>query len=192
MKKYIILGLSVALAVFCTTSCNQELLNIQQKGVIAYEDFYQTDEDAQSALTAVYHQFINMINSQGSNNPAWNVVVNACGDELYWGGGKKDGSSSGAQDMNEFRNTYDSTVPHIRVVYKGLYSIIYKCNLVIDNFWGESGELCDSPIKKNAWPRPAPSAPGRTSPWPPSGAPRRSWTTCSPETPVPPTATTRS
>ena len=148
MKKYIILGLSVALAVFCTTSCNQELLNIQQKGVIAYEDFYQTDEDAQSALTAVYHQFINMINSQGSNNPAWNVVVNACGDELYWGGGKKDGSSSGAQDMNEFRNTYDSTVPHIRVVYKGLYSIIYKCNLVIDNFWGESGELCDSPIKK--------------------------------------------
>ena len=148
MKKYIILGLSVALAVFCTTSCNQELLNIQQKGVIAYEDFYQTDEDAQSALTAVYHQFINMINSQGSNNPAWNVVVNACGDELYWGGGKKDGSSSGAQDMNEFRNTYDSTVPHIRVVYKGLYSIIYKCNLVIDNFWGESGELCDSPVKK--------------------------------------------
>ena len=148
MKKYIILGLSVALALFSTTSCNPDLLNIQQKGVIDYEDFYKTDEDAQSALTAVYHQFINMINSQGSNNPAWNVVVNACGDELYWGGGKKDGSSSGAQDMNEFRNTYDSTVPHIRVIYKGLYSIIYKCNLVIDNFWGENGELCDSPIKK--------------------------------------------
>ena len=80
MKKYIILGLSVALAVFSTTSCNQDLLNIQQKGVIAYEDFYQTDEDAQSALTAVYAQFIKLINDQGSNNPAWNVVVNACGD----------------------------------------------------------------------------------------------------------------
>ena len=43
MKKYIILGLSVALAVFSTTSCNQKLLDIPQKGVIAYEDFYQTD-----------------------------------------------------------------------------------------------------------------------------------------------------
>ena len=148
MKKYIILGLSVALAVFSTTSCNQDLLNIQQKGVIAYEDFYQTDEDAQSALTAVYAQFIKLINDQGSNNPAWNVVVNACGDELYWGGGKKDGSSSGAQDMNEFRNTYDSTIPHIRVVYKDLYALVYKCNLVTDNFWGENGELCDSQIKR--------------------------------------------
>ena len=148
MKKYIILGLSVALAVFSTTSCNPDLLDIQQKGVIAYEDFYQTDEDAQSALVAAYSSFIKLINDQGSNNPAWNVVVNACGDELYWGGGKKDGSSSGAQDMNEFRNTYDSTVPHIRVVYKDLYSLIYKCNLVIDNFYGESGELCDSQVKK--------------------------------------------
>ena len=148
MKKYIYLGLSVALAVFSTTSCNQKLLDIPQKGVISYEDFYQTDEDAESALTTVYAQFINLINAQGSNNPAWNVVVNAMGDELYWGGGKKDGSSSGAQDMNEFRNTYDSTIPHIRVVYKGLYSLIYKCNLVIDNFYGENGELSDSQIKK--------------------------------------------
>ena len=148
MKKYIIIGLSVALAVFTSTSCNQELLNIPQKGVVAYEDFYKTDEDAQAALVAAYGSFIKLINDQGSNNPAWNVVVNACGDELYWGGGKKDGSSSGAQDMNEFRNTYDSTIPHIRVVYKDLYSLIYKCNLVTDNFWGENGELCDSDIKK--------------------------------------------
>ena len=148
MKKYIILGLSVALAAFTTTSCNQDLLNIQQKGVIAYEDFYKTDDDAQSAMTAAYASFISIFSAQGSNNPAWNVVVNACGDELYWGGGKKDGSSSGAQDMNEFRNTYDSTIPHIRVIYKSLYSLIYKCNLVIDNFYGENGELCDSQIKK--------------------------------------------
>ena len=148
MKKYIILGISAALAVFATTSCNPDLLNIQQKGVIAYEDFYQTDEDAESAMTAAYVSFISIFSAQGSNNPAWNVVVNACGDELYWGGGKKDGSSSGAQDMNEFRNTYDSTVPHIRVIYKSLYSLIYKCNLIIDNFYGENGEKCDSPIKK--------------------------------------------
>ena len=148
MKKYIILGVSVALALFATTSCNQNLLNIPQKGVINDEDFYITDEDAQSALTAVYDEFISLINAQGSNNPAWNVVVNAPGDELYWGGGKKNGSSSGGQEINEFRNTFDNTIPHIRVVYKGLYSLIYKANLVLDNFYGETGEKCDSQIKK--------------------------------------------
>ena len=148
MKKNIIFAIVGTVGLLSFAACNPDLLDIQQKGVIAYEEFYQTDEDAQSALTTVYAQFINNINAQGSNNPAWNVVVNACGDELYWGGGKKDGSSSGAQDMNEFRSTYDSTIPHIRVVYKGLYSLIYKCNLVLDNFYGEAGELCDSPIKK--------------------------------------------
>ena len=148
MKKNIIFAIVGTVGLLSFAACNPDLLDIQQKGVIAYEDFYQTDDDAQSALTTVYAQFINLINAQGSNNPAWNVVVNACGDELYWGGGKKDGSSSGAQDMNEFRSTYDSTIPHIRVVYKGLYSLIYKCNLVLDNFYGESGELCDSPVKK--------------------------------------------
>ena len=148
MKKNIIFAIVGAVALLSFAACNPDLLDIQQKGVVAYEDFYKTDDDAQSALTTVYAQFINLINAQGSNNPAWNVVVNACGDELYWGGGKKDGSSSGAQDMNEFRSTYDSTIPHIRVVYKGLYSLIYKCNLVLDNFYGENGELCDSPLKK--------------------------------------------
>ena len=146
MKKMIIL--TSAFALLSLTACKQELLEIPQKGVIAYESFYQTDEDAQSALVAAYASCLKLINDQGSNNPAWNVVVNAMGDELYWGGGKKNGSSSGAQDMNEFRNTYDSTVPHIRVVYKDLYSLIYKCNLVLDNFYGEEGELCDSQVKK--------------------------------------------
>lgn len=149
MKKILTIGLACAAAVAALTSCNQDLLNIQQKGVIAYEDFYKTDDDAQSALTTVYDAFIKLINDQGSNNPAWNVVTNACGDELYWGGGKKNGSSSGGQEMNEFRKTYDSTIPHIKTVYKDLYALIYKANLVLDNFYGESGEKCDSPIKKS-------------------------------------------
>ena len=149
MKKYIIFGLSAALAVFSATSCNQDLLNIQQKGVIAYEDFYVTDDDAKSALNAVYAEFINTFNNSGGvNNPSWNVVSNACGDELYWGGGKKNGSSEGAQDMNEFRNTYDSTVKHIKTIYKQLYSLIYKCNLVLDHFYGENGELMTSKTKE--------------------------------------------
>ena len=148
MKKNIILGMTGAIALLSFTACDQKLLDIPQKGVIAYEDFYQTDEDAQSALTSAYTEFVGVFNAQGSNNPAWNVVVNAMGDELYWGGGKKNGSSGGAQEMNEFRKAYDSTIGHIKVTYKKLYSVIYKCNLVIDNFYGENGELSDTPVKK--------------------------------------------
>ena len=148
MKKNIILGMTGAIALLTFTACDQKLLDIPQKGVIAYESFYQTDEDAQSALTAAYSEFVGVFNAQGSNNPAWNVVVNAMGDELYWGGGKKNGSSGGAQEMNEFRKAYDSTIGHIKVTYKKLYSVIYKCNLVIDNFYGEDGSLCDTPVKK--------------------------------------------
>ena len=92
MKKILTIGLACTAALAALTSCNPDLLNIQQKGVIAYEDFYKTDEDAQSALTTTYDAFIKLINDQGSNNPAWNVVTNACGDELYWGGGKKNGA----------------------------------------------------------------------------------------------------
>ena len=150
MKKTILSGIACTLALFTFTSCNQDLLNIPQKGVIAYEDFYKTDDDALSALTTVYNSFITMVASgnNGINNPSYNVFVNAPGDELYWGGGKKNGSSSGGQDMNEFRNTYDNTIPHIRYIYKETYKVIYKCNLLLDNFYGENGELCDSPVKK--------------------------------------------
>jgi hypothetical protein len=33
-------------------------------------------------------------------------------------------------------------------MYKELYKVIYKANLVIDNFMGENGELADTPVKK--------------------------------------------
>ena len=148
MKKNIIWGITGAIALLSFVSCDQKLLDIPQKGVVAYETFYQTDEDAKSALTAVYAEFITLINDQGSNNPAWNIIVNAPGDELYWGGGKKNGSSGGGQEINDFRNTYVNTINHIKVVYKDLYALIYRCNLVLDNFYGENGELCDSPVKK--------------------------------------------
>ena len=149
MKKNIIIGITGAIALFSFASCNPDRLNIPQKGVVAYEGYYGSNESAEAALTAVYAQFIALLNDQGGiNNPGWNVIINACGDELYWGGGKKDGSSSGAQDMNEFRKTYDSNVAHLKTVYKALYSLIHKCNLVIDNFYGEDGSLCDTAIKK--------------------------------------------
>lgn len=147
MKKYTFLGFAFAIALMTATSCNQDLLNIPQKGVIAYEDFYKTDEDAESALVTVYDSAIGLFNVSGSNSPAYNVFINAPGDELYWGGGKKEDNIV-AQEINEFRTTFGSTNPYLTNIYKQMYKVIYKANLVIDNFWGENGELADTPVKK--------------------------------------------
>jgi len=147
MKKYILSGLSAVLALFSTTSCNQNLLDIPQKGVIAYENFYQTDADAESALVTLYAEMVSLYGKLTSNTPSYNVFFNAPGDELYWGGSNKDDHTAG-QEINEFRATYTSTNGHITSMYKELYKVIYKANLVIDNFMGENGELADTPVKK--------------------------------------------
>lgn len=146
MKKYILLGFACAFALFAT-SCNQELLDIPQKGVVAYEDFYQTDDDAESALVTAYAGAIGIFSASGSNSPAYNAYMNAPGDELYWGGSNKNDNAP-AQEINEFRNTFTNNNTYITSTYKAFYALIYRCNLVLENFYGENGELADSPVKK--------------------------------------------
>lgn len=144
MKKIIFLSLSLAALAFTVSSCNEDHLNIPQKGVIAYEDFYQTDEHAESAMVTTYHELVGLYAKLTSNTPSFNVVFNAPGDELYWGGSNKDDHIAG-QEINEFRATYSSNNGHITAWYKKCYSVIYKANLVIDNF---GGDKADTPVKK--------------------------------------------
>lgn len=146
MKKYFITGIACAVALIASTSCNQDLLNIPQKGVISYEDFYQSDDDAFSALITAYAKAAEIEGALGGNSPSFNVVINAGGDELYWGGGKKEDNVD-AQEINEFRSTYTNNNAYAKRIYNHLYSVVYRCNLVIDNFYGEKGELADTPVK---------------------------------------------
>ena len=145
MKK-IFIALTVAAASLMFVGCESRL-DIPRKGVIDMSTFYQTDADAESALVTTYDSMFTLFATQGQNTPSYNVFVNAPGDELYWGGGKKEDHIA-AQEINEFRATFGSTNVHVTYMYKSLYKIIYKANLVIDNFWGENGELADTPVKK--------------------------------------------
>ena len=147
MKKIFIIGFAVAASLATLVSCDQKLLDIPQKGVVAYETFYKTDEDAASALVSTYANVVKLYGKLTSNTPSYNVFYNAPGDELYWGGSNKDDHIAG-QEINEFRVTYNTNNGHITAVYKTFYEIIYKASLVIDNFYGESGELMDSQVKK--------------------------------------------
>ena len=147
MKKIIVFGFACAVALAAFSSCDQSLLDIPQKGVVAYETFYQTDADAESALVSAYANVVKLYGKLSGNSPSYNVFFNAPGDELYWGGSNKDDHVA-AQEINEFRGTFTTNNGHITSVYKVFYEIIYKSSLVIDNFWGENGELADSQIKK--------------------------------------------
>ena len=122
MKK-IIIALSMMLAAVAFTSCSQDLLNIQQKGAVGQDDFYQNDDDALAAITAVYAQ----MNSYYYN---YKFFTNLPSDNIYCGGGSRGDNDQWAQ-LNEFR-THAQT-GSLGSYYRGAYNIIFKCNLLINN-----------------------------------------------------------
>ena len=129
-----------------TTSCEDQL-DIEQKGVISSDNFYQTDDDAEAALVAAYEGF--MCNVVGRNHDGggpgiytpYKIITNMCGDDvLYASGNYGDHEFSGM--LNEFRYDAEAEVP--KFMYTGLYLSVYTCNLVTDHFQNAA----DTPVKK--------------------------------------------
>ncbi len=114
-------------------SACEDNLDIEQKGVTAIENFYQTDEDAQQALMAAYQGFIwNVCSYQGGSIyvPTY-MCATLCGDDIF-AAGEKLGDNDVLAAINEFR--YDAGNDAIKNGYLNYYYGIYYCNLVIDNF----------------------------------------------------------
>ncbi len=118
MKKIII---SLTICIMTFASC-AEKLNIEQQGVISEESFYQTDEQAVEAITAVYNTW----RGQYFN---WFYLKNMLADDSFTGGGGR-GDNSNFEMINEYRFSSASTV--ISSAFSGLYSIIYMSNLIVD------------------------------------------------------------
>ena len=132
MKK-IIYAISAVAVLFFAASCNESRLDIPQKGVTAYETFYQTDEDAMSALTAAYARYAAYVPGRGraSNYIPLRAALNICADDAY-AAGSNFGDNDYMGSLNEFR--YDSGNEVIDRLYSGLFLANYACNLVIDHF----------------------------------------------------------
>ena len=147
MKK-ILLVLSLA-ATSLLVGCNQDLLNISQKGVLPMEDFYKTDDDAVAALATVYvdtfKNFAFMGEVTGYNYGPWFGLTNYQGDDVYLAGSGPDDCVS-EREFHDFRFTNDNNV--VLGGYTMFYRSIQKCNLVICNFTEEKVGTLTSTMKQ--------------------------------------------
>ena len=134
MKK-IIIPILLGFALFAT-SC-EKMLDIPQKGVISYSGFFESDADAEAALTNVYATFAESVAScQGG----WIFVpqlmlLNYSSDDVLAAGGD-------SEDHGDFRVfcefRYDETTGAINTLYQHYAKTIYACNFVISNFSTEN------------------------------------------------------
>ncbi len=131
------------LGAFALLSCSESRLDIPQKGVIATEDFYQTDEDAEMALIAAYETAAMQYMAFWWNDNIIYALWNYPGDDIYSAGENK-ADGIGQNELHTFR--YPINNNFIETGYKSFFQAVYAANLVIDNF----KDKADTDIKKRA------------------------------------------
>ncbi len=141
MKRYLFLITIGAAALF--TACDESLLDIPQKGVIAMDQFYNTDEDAESAAVTMYADFIQNIGGVDSIYNPYMVAFNLPGDDAL-AAGNFYGDNDHIGEIDEFR--YDSQSRVLKNMYQRLYWVNHKCNLITDNFAEGESKIKDRVI----------------------------------------------
>ena len=129
MKKINIFLASIALV--AAASCSDRL-NIPQNGVLDESTYYKSDEDAAAAVAAAYASL-----AGGSSIFTFEHVyknVNGYLSDEYWPG-QVDRTNALCQ-LTSY--TFDANDMYIEQYYSDLYSIIAKCNVVVDNIKGET------------------------------------------------------
>lgn len=142
MKKIFISAAFLA-GLMMFSSC-EDRLDVEQKAISSTENFYKTDADAKSAVTAMYATYIGEI---GGNEGIWSAYImglNYSADDVFAAGGDPT-DHAGFRELNEFR--YDKSADPIKMLYNHIYKSIYSANLVIEYF---GGDKADTPVKKQA------------------------------------------
>lgn len=123
-------------------SC-EDKLDIPQKATSSTDTFYKTDEDAQSALTAMYARFTEEIGGNEGIYSTFITCINYQADDVFSAGG----DISDHADFRVFDEMrHDVNSGPINTMYNHIYKSIYSANLVINYF----GETADSQVKKTA------------------------------------------
>ena len=153
------LSIIVLASILLLFGCSKDFLDTKPKGVIPQQDFYKTDKDGTEAVMACYNMLQAFYSTPWQN--VWMLKALASGD-LYSGGAKQDDQPA-ADEINQFK--YESNNAIIRDTYSQAYYIIYRANMIIDNFADPM-----MPIKKRLSPRLKQSGLMHISSWLPFGA----------------------
>lgn len=124
--KYRIIGLTFALSVFFV-SC-ESMLDIDQHGTASFDTFYQTDQEAQEAITSVYAEFITIYFN-------YSFVKNLLADD-YWCGGGGRGDNNELEQLNEY--TFGPEHSYLKGLFQNYYRIIYLSNVVLGHVPNET------------------------------------------------------
>ena len=144
MKKILYIAIAILTAsVF--SSCNQDLLEIPQHGVMAYDDFYDNSPESAAAAAITCYERCGQIWTTGAGfrgsfyewciAPSYYVMTNAPSDDTYYGSGDK-GDHVFGLELNEFRPSWSATSAVCGQVYCACYNLIRDCNILLSNFDG--------------------------------------------------------
>lgn len=120
MKTKHIFWFCASLMALGTTSC-EDKLNISQHGVLNYETYYNTDEEAETATTAIYLEMRNLEYN-------YQMGKNCLGDDFWAGGGGRNDNSQ-LEQLNEF--TFGTDQEFLQGMFQSYYQLIYKANVVL-------------------------------------------------------------
>ena len=97
------------------------MLDIPQHGTLNYETYYNTDEEAETAVTNLYLTMRGM---------EYNLKLTKhllCDD--FWAGGGGRGDNGDLEQLNEF--TFNTDQSFLQGVFEGYYQMIYQANVVL-------------------------------------------------------------
>ena len=135
MKATHYINILLALMLTMTYASCEDRLNIEKHGSLGGpENYYQTDPEAEAAVASMLISWRDMYSN-------WFYVKNLLSDDAYTGGGSR-GDNAQMEQLNDY--TFFSDNGMISGLYSGLYTLIYKANLIIENVTG------DTPVMQRA------------------------------------------
>lgn len=125
MRTNIIYILAFLLGIFLISTCSEDLLEVEQKGVLTTEDFYDnTDATVEEAIAGVYHRW----RDQGFNHF---FLLNFLSDDVWCGGGGR-GDNANYEQINEYQFGPENSIISTR--FSDIYSLVQMSNRVIVNY----------------------------------------------------------
>lgn len=129
MKNRYISSILVIVGVLSFSSC-QDNLDITQHSVSSIGAYYKTDSEAEEGIAACYAAFRDIhTHSFATGMLSLQTQLNVLSDDVWAGGGNHyDGTNYKFGDY-----TFDSDYAPVKALYKNLYTLIYRSNVVIEH-----------------------------------------------------------